>query len=103
MQNLFLCIFESPHGGSSPSLTAMGLFNNNRFCPYCLTTGGGNVKCGKCGQEMITISYRCRVPKKDAPRKEWEALFEANPHILARAPYTKALAKMGFKSKEDNT
>lgn len=102
-------MFESPHGGSSPSLTAMvnisvdnWHFNNNRFCPYCLTTCKGNKKCGKCGQETIVVSYRARIPKQDAHRKEWEALFNAFPNILKRAPYTKALADMGFKTKEDN-
>lgn len=75
------------------------MHNYNHLCPYCLTVSKQNTKCGSCGQNTITISDRARVPKKDASKKEWKQLFDNFPHILKVAPYTKALADMGFKSK----
>lgn len=75
----------------------MGISNYNHFCPYCLITNKQNSKCGNCGQKMIMISKRARVPKKNAKKSEWESLFNAFPHILKEAPYTRALNELGFK------
>ena len=73
--------------------------NYNHFCPYCLTANKQNEKCGTCGQNTISISKQAGVPKKDAKRKKWAELFKKFPHILIASPYTKALARMGFKKK----
>ncbi len=71
--------------------------NYNHFCPYCLTSSKQNYKCGRCGQPTLVISHRAMVPKQNAKKKEWLALFKAIPHILMIAPKTKALTKLGVK------
>lgn len=71
--------------------------NYNHFCPYCLIATKQNHKCGCCGQNTIIISKRARVPSKNAKKKEWKSLFDEFPHILIKAPRTKALVKLGFQ------
>lgn len=78
-------------------------YNHNNLCPYCLTTSKYIYKCGRCGRDMITISYRARIPSPNAGRKAWASLFKEFPAILIMSPYTKALARLGFKSKKQKT
>lgn len=62
------------------------------FCPYCFAsrrtrdwvikwkpgiydTVKNTTKCHECGQEMITLSYHVRLPKKNSKRG-WKEFFE---------------------------
>ena len=45
------------------------------FCPYCFgSKRSGSPKCNRCGQQMVTLSYKVRLPKQNS-EKGWKNFF----------------------------
>lgn len=60
------------------------------ICPHCakvMRTESG--LCPICKHRLITISYRAKLPKKNAPFKKWREFWEAHNEWCSKRPYFK--------------
>ena len=60
-----------------------------KVCPACRVTFAKNKMCPNCGTNLITVSYRAKIPRKTANNRVWKQFWNKHNKWCGSNPYRK--------------
>ena len=61
--------------------------SRRKVCPDCRVCFGRNKICPNCGTELIMISYRAKVPRRNASQGAWKRFWQRHNERCGNNPF----------------